>query len=324
MDGPINRKEAEVFLRDRIGPEFSRGLRLLGRGRVRRWVLRRGKEFESPWIWWGDVRKSREESYGGGPHEGIDFALAEVDEAGRVEAGLEGLRVPVFTAGRVLWCFADLVGDTVIVATGVRLGSFRFVIQYSHIEFQNAEPGGWVEAGADIGRIKLSVNPKSITASHLHVSTALLREEFLSLAPTAVDFTNWLHWDRDGSLVYLDPLELLEPVVREELFLRGEAAESPIPKLIGSGPTKEDRLILRRILARGFPGIHALSVLTEEAAADELGERGLFVWNDRHRWWIRTGALLTVPGSLPMNGVGFEELVESIRRIETASRSRSI
>ena len=88
----MDRSQEEAVLRERIGSEYSRGLERLGDGRIRRWVLRRGKEFASPWIWWGDVSKSREESYGGGPHEGVDFALAEMTATGRVEAGLEGSR----------------------------------------------------------------------------------------------------------------------------------------------------------------------------------------------------------------------------------------
>jgi hypothetical protein len=131
----MNRTEIETFLREQIGDELGRGIEILGEGRVRRWFLRRGMEFGSPWIWWGDIDKSRHESYGGGPHEGVDFVLGEMVETGRVEAGMEGLRVPVVLAGRVLWCFADLVGETVIVATDQRIEDSRLVIQYSHIDF---------------------------------------------------------------------------------------------------------------------------------------------------------------------------------------------
>ncbi|MEZ5278063.1 MAG: hypothetical protein R3F07_16900 [Opitutaceae bacterium] len=265
------------------------------------------------------MSKSREESYGGGPHEGVDFALAEMTSTGRVEAGLEGMRVPVFTTGRIIWSFADLVGDTVIVATGEKIEDFRFVIQYSHIDFEKAALGEEVSGGTDIGRIKLSNNPKSITASHLHVSTALLRDDLLSLPPTAVDFTNWLHWEREGSLIYLDPLGLLESAVRDRLFVTGKDAESPIALLIGSGSTKEDRLILRRVLARSFPGLHTVSRQTVEEAVGDLGDRGLFVWNDARKWQIRAGRSLTVPSGSPIEGEGFEELVEAIRSVEMAN-----
>lgn len=319
----MNRAAIEARLREQIGPEFTRGLQLLGQGRVRRWVLRRGKEFGSPWIWWGDVEKSREESYGGGPHEGIDFALAEMTETGRIEAGLEGMRVPIFAAGRSIWCFADLVGDTVIVATDERVDDFRLIIQYSHIDFGMVSLGWDLAAGTDIGRIKLSVNSKSITASHLHVSTALLKEDLLGLPPSEVDFTNWLHWDKDGSLVYLDPLALLAPEAKQELFVTGEAAQSPISALVGSGPTKEDRIILRRILARSFPGVRTLSKLNQATAREEVDPHGLFVWHETHRWRMEPGNALKVPSDLPLSGEGFDSLVTCIQVLEAAQGDRS-
>lgn len=316
----MNREVIEAQLRDQIGPEFSRGLQLLGQGRVRRWVLRRGKEFGSPWIWWGDVDKSREESYGGGPHEGVDFALAEMADSGRVEAGLEGMRVPIFTAGRTIWCFADLVGDTVIVATDQRIGEFRLIFQYSHIDFGMVDLGWDLAAGTDIGRIKLSVNSKSITASHLHVSAALLKEDLLGLPPSEVDFTNWLHWASEGSLVYLDPLALLRPEVKERLFVTGEAAQSPISALVGTGPTKEDRIILRRILARSFPGVRTLSKLTEETAREQVDPRGLLVWHEAHHWRLEPGSSLNLPPNLSFSGGDFDSLVNSIQELEAAQR----
>jgi len=313
-----NRMETERLLRDRIGVEFTEGVRILGQGRVRRWVLRRGMEFQSPWIWWGDVSKSRVESYGGGPHEGVDFVLAEVDAGGRIEAGLEGMRVPAFTDGRVVWCFTDLVGDTVIVATDKRVGDLRMIIQYSHIDFENAEPGQRVAAGTDIGRIKLSVNPKSITASHLHISIGLLRENLLSLPPTGVDFTNWLDWDREGDLIYLDPLEILLPEAREGLFVSGDAANSPFSGLVGTGPTQEDRVILRRILSRNFPGVRTISRLTEAEAEAEMNDSGVLVWKEGHDWRLMPGKALPVPAGQPLSGSGSGDLVEAIRSLETA------
>lgn len=312
----MNRAALEAHLLEEIGPKFSRGLQQLGQGKVRRWVLRRGKEFGSPWIWWGDVEKSREESYGGGPHEGVDFALAEMADTGRVQAGLEGMRIPTFLAGRTVWCFADLVGDTVIVASDQRIDDYRFVIQYSHIDFGMIDLGWDLAAGTDIGRIKLSVNSKSITASHLHVSTALLKEDLLELPPSEVDFTNWLHWDKDGSLVYLDPLALVTPAVKSGLFVTGEAAQSPISVLVGTGPTKGDRIILRRILARSFPGVRTLSKLTEETARAEVDPRGLFIRHEAHRWRIEPGPALKAPSDLPRSGEGFDSLVNSIQVLE--------
>lgn len=312
----MNREAIEAQLRARIGAEFSQGLQLLGQGRVRRWLLRRGKEFGSPWIWWGDVEKSRQESYGGGPHEGVDFALAEMEDSGRVEAGLEDMRVPVFTAGRTIWCFADLVGDTVIVATDERIDDFRLVIQYSHIDFGMVSLGWDLAAGTDIGRIKLSVNSKSITASHLHVSTALLKEDLLGSPPSEVDFTNWLHWDKEGSLVYLDPLALLLPEVKDRFFVTGDAAQSPISTLVGTGPTKEDRIILRRILARNFPGLRTLSKLNEATAREEVDAHGLLVWHEAHKWRIEPGSALAVSSGQPLSGEGFESLVSCIQELE--------
>ncbi|RKX33647.1 MAG: hypothetical protein DRP71_09760 [Verrucomicrobia bacterium] len=315
----MNRFGIEATIREQIGNELSCGIQAFGKDRVRRWFLRRGMEFGSPWIWWGDVSKSRQESYGGGRHEGVDFAVGEMIETGRVEAGLEGLRVPVFTAGRVLWCFADLVGDTVIVATDRRLEDFRLVIQYSHIDFENVALGDRIEAGTEIGKIELSIDPKSITAPHLHLSIALLREELISLAPGEVDFTKWLHWESGGRLVYLDPLQLLTPEIRGRLFVTGDAANSPISSLVVAGPTREDRLRLRQALARNFPGVRTVSRSTESDAVAMMDRRGLLVAVDGELWRIDPGPDLEVPPDTRLSDTGYSDLIESIRILETGN-----
>lgn len=312
----MNRTEIEATFRARVGDGLGRGIQTLGKGRVRRWFLRRGMEFESPWIWWGDVGKSRQESYGGGPHEGVDLALGEMVDTGRVEAGLEGMRVSVFTVGKVLWCFADLVGDTVIMATDQRIEDYRLVIQYSHIDFENVAHGEWIEAGTDIGKIKLSVNPKSNTASHLHISIGLLKEDLIALPPGEVDFTDWLRWDSEGSLVYLNPLELLRPEVRDRIFVRGEAANSPISILVGTGPTREDRPGLRRVLARSFPGVRTVSKTTEPGAAGTMDGRGLRVRTSDDKWTLEPGGQLSIWDGTRLSGTGYVDLVEAIRSLE--------
>jgi murein DD-endopeptidase MepM/ murein hydrolase activator NlpD len=315
----MNRTETEASLREQIGDELGRGMETLGKGRVRRWFLRCGMEFGSPWIWWGDIGKLRQESYGGGPHEGVDFALGEMVETGRVEAGTEGLRVPVLTAGRVLWCFADRVGDTVILATDQRFEDSRLIIQYSHIDFENVALGERIEAGRNIGKIKLSANPKSITASHLHVSIALLKEGLMTLPPGEVDFAVWLQWDSESSLVYLDPLELLNPEVKERLFVTGEAANSPVSILIATGLTREDRLRLSRVLARSFPGVRTISKVTDADATAARDANGLLVRASAIDWTLEPGEELSVAVGTRLSGTGYDGLVEAIRYLEIAN-----
>lgn len=314
----INHIESHFY--SRIGAEYSKGVRLLGQRKILKWIIRRGQEFQSPWIWWGDVNKTREESYGGGAHEGVDLALAEMKGTHRIQAGMEGMRVPSFTDGTIIWNFYDLVGDTVIVATSQSYEDYRMIIQYSHIEFENAKVGDPISQGHDIGKIKLSTNPSSITASHLHLSAAIIKERLLDLPNGKVDFKRWLEWHRARELLYLDPLNLISPDVKESHFVLGEEANSPLSTLVSTGVTKIDRLELRRVLARSFPGIRSISRKTASEAASLVKPDGLLITISDGTWKIENGEKVNVPELTRLTGRGFENLVESISQIESFSQ----
>ncbi len=307
-----------------IGTEFSHGIQTLGQNKIGRWVIRRGMEFQSPWIWWGDVNKTRAESYGGGPHEGLDFALAEMAKSERSEAGMDGLRVPAFTDGKIIWKFPDLVGDTVIVATDQSFEDYRMIIQYSHIDFENADVGDPISQGHDIGKIKLSNNPKSITASHLHISVAIIKEFLLGLPDNSVDFNNWLKWDKSGELINFNPLSLVNPEVKANRFLLGEKANSPISCLISTGANKDERLELRRILSRTFPGIQSIGKKTIVEAESILTDTGLLVNIKDGQWEIKYGPRLTVSPSITTQGRGYPELIETISEIEDRNTKQRV
>ena len=308
----------EARLKERIGTEFSTGILALGDGHVKKWILRRGMEFQSPWIWWGDVNKTRKETYGGGPHEGVDFALGVMTDGGRIKANMQGVRVPLFTDGTPVWCFKDLVGDTVIVKTDVELNDSVLLIQYSHIEFEDAQFGKRYAMGTDIGKIKLSENPKSATASHLHISTGLLNKSILELSSDEVDFKNWLEWDVSGELVYIDPLALVSDSVKEGNFLMGEAAQSPIHSIICGIKKMGDPNGLKRHVTREFPGLRILRKSPVEAQ-ENLHRRGLLILISEAEWEIQIGEDLSSVEGMPLAGQGREHLVESIRGIEAAN-----
>lgn len=316
---PLVSKSIQDDLRSQIGEAFSLGIQNFGKDTISKWLIRPGMEFASPLIWWGDVNKTRFDSYGGGPHEGLDFALAQKAETGLNQAGLEGLRVTALLDGKALWCFQDLVGDTLIVLSDYHYQGYRFIIQYSHIDFENAQIGDRLSQGEDIGKIKRSQNPKSITASHLHISTALIDEKRIELPDSDVSFENWLEWDKDGSLIYLDPLSLLSWEVKSERFLIGEEAQSPIARLVSTGATKEERIQLRRALCRSFPGIQNISAKTIQDANFHLGPRCILTSCEQGDWKIEYTDPLSTPIGAKLSGHGFESLIETLTHIEHAN-----
>lgn len=309
----------EEALRCAIGKEFTFGIQKLGKPTVEKWVIRPGMEFASPHIWWGDTSKTRYDSYGGGPHEGLDFALAQKVDTRPFQAGLQGLAVSALLRGRVLWRFDDLVGDTLIVASDYQSQGYRFLVQYSHIDSQAVPVGSAVELGQNLGTIKRSDNLKSVTASHLHVSTAFLNEDLVATPDSSVTFDHWLQWESSGKLHYLDPLSLVAPEVRAAQFIIGREAKSPIARLVSTGSSRDDRAAIRRVLARAFPGIQSLNAKNAEAAKELTDSDSILVSNNRELWKIEYTGNLQIPSTLELSGYGFKFLVDTISLIEYAN-----
>lgn len=316
---PLTIESIQESLRRALGDAFSTGIQKLGNPRIRKWIIRPGMEFGSPLIWWGDASKTRSDSYGGGPHEGLDFALAQTANSARVQAGLEGLPVIALLDGTALWRFEDLVGDTLIVASNLSHQGYRFILQYSHIDCSAIQIGNAISQGDTLGKIKLSSNPKSITAAHLHISTALIEEDLLELPDDSLSFTDWLEWDHPGKLIYVDPLALVSPEVKCERFLTGDAARSPISRLVSTGDCKDDRLQLRRVLARNFPGIQSLGAKSKADAEALLQSKCLLITCQSESWKIEYTNTLSIPEHVKLSGHGFSKLVETTSQIEQAN-----
>lgn len=273
-------------------------------------------EFASPLIWWGDTSKTRLESYGGGPHEGLDFALAQTNCKQRLQAGLEGVTVSCLLEGRAHWRFDDLVGETLIVASEYSQDGKRFIVQYSHIDSENIAIGDELRQGTPIGKIKRSDNPKSITASHLHISTALIEERLLHAANGDISFNDWLRWDQSGDLRYLDPLSLVSPKTLQNHFLNGEYAKSVISRLVSTGACKEDRIRVRRALARNFPGVQCLNVKSLNDAKHLLDSKSILISYRDPSWTLEYIGTLTPPESKPLHGHSLSTLLETLSLIE--------
>ncbi|MBK1875465.1 hypothetical protein [Pelagicoccus mobilis] len=311
----------EATLHGLISESLSRGIQAFGQDRIQKWVIRRGMEFQSPWIWWGDPNKTRQESYGGGPHEGIDFALGEMKDSKRIQAGMAGLQIPAFTEGTLHWTFPDLVGDTAIVVSDKAINGQAIVFQYSHIELDAPQIGDRLSQGDAIGKIAQSQNPKSITASHLHLSVALIEQNLLERPNHEVDFNNWLEWEQLGQLTYFDPLELLSPEIKETRFVLGQKANSPFSRLVSTGATKEMRLELRRTLSLNFPGVQALSKKTLSEASAHQTNDSLLINRKNGTWEIQPSPSLEVPSQTCLEGDTDQKLVDTLCKIETANKT---
>jgi hypothetical protein len=147
----------------------------------------------------------------------------------------------------------------------------------------------------------------------------LFREDLITLPPGEIGFTDWLGWDREGSLVHLDPLELLSSEVRDRMFVTGNAAKSPTSILVGTGPNMEDRLRLHRVLARSFPGGRTASKITGPDAAEAMDSRGLLVRAIHDNWTFEPGKELSIASCTRITGTGYDKLVDAIRYLEIAN-----
>lgn len=296
----------------KIQKMFSQGLLSFGGNDIDKWVIRHGMEFNSPWIWWGDTNKTREESYGGAPHEGLDFALAKKCDTGHIEAGMEGMPVHAFVPGTLVWRFSDLVGDTAVIATEYLSGNQRLVFQYSHLKLHKIPIGSEIPQEDSIGEVAKSDNPNSITASHLHLSTAFIDEDLLATPDVEVCFDKWLQWAQNNSLIYIDPFTLMSSELRQHRFLLPPKGQSSITSLICTSTNKKERIRLRRTLARNFPGIRCISKKSLQDISTTSDEKSLIISFDHEKWSIKCSYQLFQVNS----GQGYQTLIDHISRID--------
>ncbi len=153
--------------------------------------------FGSRHEWWAERRKRRS------PHEGIDICCF-LDQAGRENSLPAGSKVPTAFVGKVIRIVEDYLGKSVFIEHDIYEHGYRLVTIYAHIVTEaELEPGVYVNEGDVIGRIADTLQRKSSSPPHLHLSAAWfapgVSEEDLS----------WETISYQKDIKLIDPLKLI-------------------------------------------------------------------------------------------------------------------
>lgn len=313
--------ECENKLQEKIGRKFSIGIERFQKQVIKKWILRPGMEFEGPMIWWANPDKTRFESYGGGPHEGIDFAIG-INCANQLISGMENMEVKTFLPGHVLWTFKDLAGDTVIIEYPFEIDGYQLVCQYSHLKFDVNQLRRDLKCGDTIGYIPVSENPKSLTTSHLHFSMALMNKKYLFFSQ-AMEFNTWLEWEKCGDLLYIDPLKLVDETLLKNRFIFGSQAKAKIGEIIIYSSTKEKRIQNKRNLSKKFPGTKIttkMDLSDAESYLDQCDSIALIIHIEEDCWRIHRHNNTLRFGQIEGNHLDI--LISELFRVEIAGISK--
>jgi hypothetical protein len=137
------------------------------------WLFLPGMRF-GEWQKWWPADKARRPA----AHEGLDF-LHYRTKTGAEERLDSGVQVPSLCPGVVAAIFADLLGQTVLIAAGGNeSGPYRLAAFYAHLRpVKGLQTGDTAAAGAPLGRLSESSPRPAACPPHLHLSLALVHRD---------------------------------------------------------------------------------------------------------------------------------------------------